>query len=34
MVMPVGTGLQIPNNLHGFALTKEIKLLGADITND
>jgi hypothetical protein len=34
MVMPVGTGQQIPNNLYGFALTKEIKLLGADITND
>jgi hypothetical protein len=34
MVMPVGTGHQIPTNLHGFALTKEIKLLGADITND
>jgi hypothetical protein len=34
MVMPVGTGHRIPNNLHGFALTKEIKLLGADITND
>jgi hypothetical protein len=34
MVMPVGTGHRIPTNLHGFALTKEIKLLGADITND
>jgi hypothetical protein len=34
MVMPIGTAQLIPSNLHGFALTKEIKLLGADISND
>ncbi len=33
MVMPVGSIQEIPDNLHGFALTNKIKLLGADIMN-